>query len=598
MSLQVQIKKAFDSTLGALCRCCRDFLELVRMEGSTMTFLPPRWTDQLSVMKIYEDVDRDEYLFNNYIWFKAQAPEDEAAEEETKETEEDDESDDESDAEPPPAAVLFRLRQQAAMFGATKHLKLLELAVEIAKKASERQVGRAEKERDDALDAVEYVTKKLLVVRDELTSARRERDDVRDACDDLSQEHQRIAAEVDRVIAKHAAQQAIEVEEHIVAPRRQQEEDDARVLKAERDAMEKERDEALRALKLLEQTSSSERDRMKKELETITKERDDKTEAWYRLNGVIEALKTERDAAVDAVERLEREKDDADRARERVDAVLASTRRDVDELRVLKDQLEAHRDQLAAELEYERSHEDAEGLGVDHPFPAIATAVVEEATREKTTAGDLEKTVALLTSERDEARADAEGSRRVIERMATELVVAREHERSPREARSEDLASVRRERDLLHAKLCSLIYDTQSSELFHRDAGAAVAMLDIDDETICAGSERSISPRAAQPRLCHPEVKEGSPLQNGSPGSWTTTSRAGWPPSRRESTSLNVNASKALTSPPDDLPTWVKRIAPYYTKADFDNVRLRCIQFEADMARAHRTTLTDNRLSL
>mmetsp|Transcript_22351 Transcript_22351/g.68808 ORF Transcript_22351/g.68808 Transcript_22351/m.68808 type:complete len:604 (+) Transcript_22351:100-1911(+) len=599
------------------------------MEGSTLTFLPPNWADQLTVMKIYEDVDKDEFFFNNYIWFKAMGPDEEDAADEPAEKEEMDE------------AVLYRLRQQAAMFGAAKHLKLLSLGVEIARAASERRVARAERERDEALDAVEFVTKAMLAVRGQLEKTSKERDDARSACATALADHGKLEEALER-LADRQAKEEDATKRRVAAL--EAERDDARrdahvtekALALSSSEISKERDEARRALTLLEKTSTTERAKAAKEHDALLRRIDAKAEALVRLDETCEEAKTALAAVGAENARLKRDVDDALKARERLEAVLAGVRRDLDEVR-------NHRDQLSAELEYASAFEDADGVDVRRTELAVAAVVVDEDRSSSVSSGrhnnkSDDKVAATLAAERDDARADAENSRRVVERVTSELVAARKSEGGDAARLAEENAQIRRERDVLHAKLCSLVYDThpakatiakaspralEAAEFFKREPGA-LAMLashahddlddldDVPDELDDATRARSDSlnwpptseatPRT-KGRLRHPRVKEESSppradddsasIASSSAAGWTTTSRVGWPPSRHKSTALQrvADDDQAGHTQQDDLPVWVKRIAPHYSKADFDNVRLRCLQFQAEVARAHRATV-------
>lgn len=66
-----------------------------------------------------------------------------------------------------------------------------------------------------------------------------------------------------------------------------------------------------------------------------------------------------------------------------------------------------------------------------------------------------------------------------------------------------------------------------------------------------------------------------APPRRDENGRWQVATRLGWPPRK------SVTPSKA-----DDVPGWVRKIAPFYTKEDFEALRARCHQFEAELARA------------
>ena len=477
-----------------------------------MSYLSPSWADQLTVMKIYEDVDSDDFLVKNYIWFKALSPEDDIEEDEEKPVDNKKEEEEE--------ASLAYLRSQAAAFGACKQSKLLELQSELTRAATARLVARLEEERDEALDAVEFVTKKLLAVRSELERARSERARVEAACVDLSREHERVERSVERLTKDAATVEIMRKKTDAYLESQRESQYALDLVKRERNAALRDRDEARTEARRIEVQRDLEREEARRTAQVMEQQ--------------MTLLRNERDLAE---KRLRQDDDEAARARDRLEAVVFNMRRELEDLRK-KDPSRKSEKQLA------------------------------------------------------EARADADNSRRIVERIASQLVAARNG--GPTDdlfltkeinRLSDDNKKIRRERDVLHAKICNLVYDdAHHSEKKHdlaaeffKSAPGALAMIDLHD----TGKQQHPTPTSHTSPSTPPSTRKTSPLKEDL--SWTT------------SVSYTTTTRKDGNH---DLPAWVKRIAPYYTKADFDNVRLRCIQFENEMAKAHHhPTTTDNKKS-
>lgn len=420
------------------------------MDGSPGGVVPSKWAEQLNFFSMYEGGENSEDDFkSDYIWFRANEPEASRLE-----SARDDPVIVPDDS---PNGKATHMERWAAEFGARRHVQSLRLEASLSRKAAEMQIARAERERDDALDAVEIVSKQLLAasskkpsfesngdpnelarVRSELKQVCAERDELRILCDDLKRDAERQAS------------------------------------------------------------VCAERDELRLACERLGRDREKQRQAESQTNGEDRLLKG------------------------------CSERRD-----------DAHR-----------------SLGRDEHRRHIE---------------DLRSQLDAACVARDDARASAESSRRVIERLSSELVAARRTRVHASQSMWDEVARLKgeceaaqRDRALLRNKLRSSLHALSDNDVaaeFFRREPAALEMINrhcLADSSAHANE----APRAAAK-------------------GWNSTIRYGWPPSK------HVNGASPS---PDHVPVWVTRIAPYYTRTDFDAVRRRCRQFEAELARASHHT--------